>query len=295
MVKILLFSFLLLSLPFIIRPSFAQCIVTEPSASPRAEGLISAPTINGVDNTSGNCVLGSPAPVSVSTAKILRSYTYDGLKKTFYTNSKFSYPTKANPNKHLLNNGHFFVTFDGKKAKFISDGLFLNSNVSPNDPNMTIDPNNFIDNTSGVGTQVFFVDGDLNINKDIIYHPNDSGGGLVFVVQGDINVKSSVVNVDAVLISFESICSAYDTGSSSCIDIDNKALTVNGSLISLACSDPSDPSPTCTTPSSHINLVRSITPNTSPAEIINAQPKYLQLLTVNDLMDEDLIIPNESQ
>lgn len=259
MKKLLLFSFLLLALPFIIKPSYAKC--ASPGPSPRAEGLISGNSITGLDNENGNCITGTSSKVDVKEAQILKleSFDYPSFKDVFYDRSKFK---PKSPKDTPLPNA------------FIKDGLYwftsdLDINAAP----------------SGNGTEVIFVDGNLNINKAISY-PAVEPGGLVFVVKGDINIDPNVIRVDAVLISFGEICTSWDGSFCSRSD---KALTINGSLISLAPEDPLNPDIT------HIHLLRSLASNTQPAEVINAQPKYLKLLTIGDLMDEDLVIPSDSQ
>ena len=288
MIKLLLFSFFLLATTIVIRPGFAgqPCPTPLANASPRVEGLITATnTITGVDNAKGNCIVDSSAEIKVGAAKILRAKSYNELKTTFYTNSKAASGIRK-PENNL--NGSF------PPAVFAGNGLY-HYKINPGiyDGNVTIDPE-LPGSLAGTGTQVIFIDGNLTINSDIKYHQIDSDGGLVFVVGGDINIDAiNVSEIDAVLVSFKKICTAY-TGSSACPQaLNSPPLTIYGSLVSLACSDRTD-TVNCDPNTNYLQLQRSLQKNSAPAETIKAQAKYLTLLTVNDLMDEDLIIPNEN-
>lgn len=119
---------------------------------------------------------------------------------------------------------------------------------------------------------VIFVTGNLAINKNIS-HP-DKNSGVVFVVKGDVNIAQNVTQIDAAIISSGTICTAYDTIAANCPSINvpgSQPLVVNGSLISIKQSAPSDPVPP-------IQFKRSLSDNTNPAETIIYQPKYLVIL-----------------
>lgn len=137
-------------------------------------------------------------------------------------------------------------------------------------------------------TTVAFVNGDLNIKSNYTF--GDNSNGTVFVVKGKVNIDRTVTRVDGVLISFAenptdayTICSASETDGSCPKDIiTTSPLTINGSLISLS----SDSNKT-------IRFRRNLTTNTSPAEIINSQAKYVAIL--NNLFSSDLKVWSEVQ
>lgn len=219
--------------------------------NPRAEGLISAPKIStNFGNPSGQCVISSQAPFAP-----YKIPSYAALKSLYYTQSKLS------KNSSLPSP----LSFSGNNLYNISSDLTFS------------DP-------SGTGTQVIFVDGNLNIGENIVYHTSDGDGGLVFIVNGDVNINQYVVKIDAIIISSGKIYTATSTGANCNTNSvwvvepgkSVNALTINGSLISLV------------EPGSIVfcrNLIDN-NGNTSPAEIINHQPKYLVLL--RDLFSDTL-------
>lgn len=116
-------------------------------------------------------------------------------------------------------------------------------------------------------TGIVFVKGNLTINTDI---SNTSGtSGLVFVVKGNIIINPAVIRIDAVLISSSHIYTA-GSGCSHLNPVTASQLVVNGSLISLN-----------QDPGTNIEFCRSLagTANsTTPAEVVNQQPKYPVIL-----------------
>lgn len=128
------------------------------------------------------------------------------------------------------------------------------------------------DDIVGNNTGVIFIDGDLLISQN---NTGSTQEGLVFVVKGNVNIDKDVKEVDAVIISEGTICTAYD--GTSCLDLDGNTttpqLTINGSLISLNGANP-------------IKFGRSLgtDDDTIPAEIINHQVKYLVIL--RDLLSD---------
>lgn len=128
------------------------------------------------------------------------------------------------------------------------------------------------------GRTVIFIDGDLNITKNLKI--NAPSKALVFITGGNINIGSNVTQADGVFISFGTICTAFENGScpSSSV-ITNNALTVHGSLISLK--DPKNGND-----DEALKLKRSLVDNSQPAELVNFEPRYLALL--NDLLTSDL-------
>lgn len=110
------------------------------------------------------------------------------------------------------------------------------------------------------GTAVIFIEGSIYINGNIT-GPADKG--LVLVVKNNVNIDRLVRRVDAVIISGGPIYTAGVGCAKSAVSADD--LTVNGSLISLSAGSPN-------------RLCRTLADNSSPAEKINWQPKYLVIL-----------------
>lgn len=260
----------------------APCPLTPLLASPRAEGLITATgNITGLDNPQGNCITGAESLVPLEKAKVIQIETYDDFKNIFFTKTKHTNEKVEVDTWDLgdrvvfqFNSNHLYG-MNGKSDDLIIDSL-----------------NNIPANLKGV--QVFFVDGNLYIKDDINYNDKKTSG-LVFVVKGDINIDApdiiapvdtlGVTQINAVLISFGTICTGYSPLEqlSPCTQneqITTTPLTINGSLISLG--------------DKKIIFRRSrINNKEGAAEIINAQPKYLYLL--KDLLSDDLLIPNNKR
>ncbi len=230
--------------------------------TPRLNALLSTPEFGGkFGGTAGVCVigfLGNPLLQAVMPSFKLSSYST--LKSIYFTQSKFA-------NKGALPGGSAPTSFSG-------DGLYLqNSDLNINNavpPGSAYAP-------GGKGTQVIFVEGNLNISRDIIYHTGDNDGGLVFVVNGNINISQNVGQIDALLISGGTICTNSLGGNcSNRADDTLKQLTVNGNMASLD-------------PSKKIQFARDLSlvnlaGNRNPAEIITMQPKYAILL--KDVMSQ---------
>lgn len=132
---------------------------------------------------------------------------------------------------------------------------------------------NITGNLSGAQTGLIFVDGNLSIGPNLpgnrlAFGVNTSG--LVFIVKGDVFIDPSVIQVNAVIISSGTIYTAASTGStcSRSSPVSTNQLIINGSLISI---NPDKPIQFCRTLPSGQN-------NTTAAERINAQPKYLVVL-----------------
>ncbi len=112
---------------------------------------------------------------------------------------------------------------------------------------------------------VIFVDHDLTITGNITGPPSS---GLVFVVGGNVAIDQFVTRIDAVIIASGTIYTATAGNGCSSSAVVAVPLVVNGSLISL---DASKPIQFCRTLAAHTN-------ETTAAEQINEQPKYLVLL-----------------
>lgn len=249
----------LLLTSFFVLPVLAQNCQQDTSSTSRVvNGLISTPSLvtgSKFGNTSGSCV----SNTNQSEVPQFRLPSYNDLKSQFFSQSKVQ-----NKNTTLT----LPITFS-------QDGIY---NVAGP---ITIGANSF----SGSGTEIIFIDGDININSNIIYHTSDSAGGLVLINSGNVNIDPSVTEVDAVVISGGVICSAGSGCNSQSARVQvPAALTVNGSFISLTSSSP-------------IAFLRDLYSQTSgnsiPAEVINQKAKYLAILNRNNLMTQTLTIRTE--
>lgn len=247
-------SYLLL-VTFPSTPQTIKAASTDPCkiATPvRAQGLISANDITATSKfyraPTGACLVGTGsiyAPFKAPSFQDLLSLYYDRSKKTSLKKTEMA-----------------------KNFKFSEDGLYKISS------DLTLDKN-----PTGAGEEVIFVLGNLLVLKDVKYHTNDGLGGLVFIIKGDINIDPSVKQIDAVLIGFGSICTAF-TGACPTGFVKSDQLTINGSLISLSSSDPNA-----------LKLRRELNDNSSPAERIVYQPKYLAIF--NDLLTDTFTLTSE--
>lgn len=275
------FAFLLFSINApLLNKTQAQatnCPISGPN--PRAEGLITTPgTVAGLDNPSGTCIINdAAAEIFLDRAKITNVQTYTDLKNTYFTKARVTSPAQKKYNHNA------FTPPSGDALYEVTGNLTAGG---------TYDPPVF----TGIGTQIYFIDGNLTIDNNLIYsNPN---GGIVFVVQGNINIYSGVTRVDAVLIAQGvdasglsippsgqntpyTICTNYESNNCADPTTTSSQLVVNGSLISLNKDQ-------TTTPSS-IKFKRTLADNTQPAEKVNAQPKYLIIL--KGLMSSDLLVP----
>lgn len=215
----------------------------------RAKGLVTSPTITGKFSTSGGCA------IDAKTAFVpFKIPTFADLKSLYFDQSKL-------PKNSSL------------PASFAGDGIY---NLAGDLTVASTSPM-----PAGNGTEVIFIGSaatpaKLNINQNISYHTIDGLGGLVFVVSGDVLINKDVTQIDGVIIAQGKIYTAVTSGQSSCQTSNvqtNAALTINGSLISLNSDNPAV-------------FCRKLLNNNNPAEIINAQVKYLVLL--RDLMSDTL-------
>lgn len=177
---------------------------------------------------------------------------YSDLKSTFYTKAK-----DTDGKKQVLNNETLNVASDVQNQK-----LYLRAG------NLTIPAGSY------TTTAVLFVDGDVNITGNL---QGSLTGGWVILAGGNINISPTVTRVDAILISSGTICTAAATAA--CDVTTASQLVVNGSLVSLNSNMP-------------IKFARTLTNNsTTPAELINQQPKYLAIM--NNLFTQTLSITSE--
>ncbi len=252
-VLISFFLFLLLSpVAYRLSPVLAQTQNCGGGTPARAQGLVTSPSLTGGSKfgSTGACIANDPK-VAFAPFKIP---TYADLKSIYFDQSNLPKD---------------FIKGNILPGDFKNDGI----HIIKGDLNIQKSPN-------GSGTQVIFVDGNdpdqkgqLTINKNIIFHSSDGGGGLVFVVRDDVLIDKDVTQIDAVIISSGKIYTAIEKDQSSCQTSNTQAntLVINGSLISLNADNPAI-------------FCRKLADNNNPAEIINAQPKYLVIL--RDLMSD---------
>lgn len=222
----------------------------------RATGLVSTPifTSGSVFTTTGACIINSKTAFTP-----FKIPTYDELKSIYFD--------QARDNTTLLVNKNPAVTGSATQAN-IPIGTTENQLYYVNgDLTLSSAP-------TGDRTGVIFVEGNLTVTDNIIYTP--SQGGLMFVVKGNVNVSytpTPVTQVDAVIISEGTICTAFNGTSCPATNVTTSQLIINGSLISLKETTP-------------IKFRRTLSDNTQPAEKINHQVKYLVLL--KDLYSDTL-------
>lgn len=262
------------------------------NALPKAEGLITAGStdpnpITNFYNGQESCIIGSGAKVDLDQATIIKKLdTFEGLKNQFYDKAQASLKVAVAPPN----------AFIGPKVYYVNGNLTI-SYAGCFQP--------------ATGMVLVFVNGNLRIQAGI--SPGGTGcgasstlsqtAGIVFVVKGKIDIvwdssgSPQSNRIDGVLIAEGkdptggdlpySICTALDPSDSrdfsgDCgsgrITTTNNPLEVHGSLISL-------------NPKSPIKFRRDLNNNTNPAELVDAQPKYLPLL--KDIMSRYLIIPFE--
>ena len=214
-----------------------------PSATPRAEGLITTQSLIGKFTTSsGACI------IDLKTA-------FAHFKLKTFEDLKFTH----------------FDQYNGPKVTITSTTLpsIANDTAYFRDGNLSISSA-----IAGSGTAVVIIKGDLTVGpipgNQVVY--GTALTGLVFIVSGNIYIDKTVTRVDGVLVSSGTIFTATDnttnsitTCSSSTILAPNGALTLNGSLISL-------------NSASLIKFCRYLLDNRNPAEIINHQIKYIVIL-----------------
>ncbi|MBI2196011.1 hypothetical protein HYU45_00170 [Candidatus Daviesbacteria bacterium] len=206
---------------------------------PRAEGLVTTPILEGKFGTTGKCATGNTVtPLREVEFRPFKIPTYEDLKSLYYTQSKVKVAPKSD--SVLLPE-----TEEGKVFSYTASEVNIND-IYRYDK-----------------TAVIFIEGNLNINKNIITAPAAPTKGLVLVVKNNINIDKAVNQIDAVIISSGNIYTAGAACSTNLIPAN--ALTVNGSLVSL---NPGK-----------IVFCRTLNNNSQAAEKINNQPKYLVILS----------------
>ncbi len=223
--------------------------------SPRANGLVTSPSLDtsvGVKfgTTAGSCVTNT----NEAALPTFQIQSYDDLRALYYDQFK----AHSGVTKRSLSESINLSTLN--PINFSGDNIWFTNLSNFNIPSSGI---------TGSGTQVIFIDGELEIQHDINYHTGNAAGGLVFIVKGNINIDASVHQIDAYLISGQTICTGYDFGSNSCpgglAAKDTVPLVINGGLVSL-------------NNSTSIRFRRDLTDNSTAAEQVNYDPKYLYLL-----------------
>lgn len=183
--------------------AYAQNTCPVQSTNPRAEGLISAPSVSRqFSNTTGNCVIDLKA--AFVSYKIP---TYEDLKSLYYTQSKATKISAATANQGTL-----------RSLLNSYDVILVTGNADINAP------------LGGAAktAAVIFVDGDLTFNSNF----GDVNSGIVFVVKGYVSITQNVTQIYSVIISSDKIYTAgYPCTTNSTTA---NTLTIYGSLISLS-------------------------------------------------------------
>lgn len=251
---LLLISAVLLFLPTInyqLPTVSAQTACLTQSPNPRVMGgLITTPSFSGMNNfgnDTGICVTDPKAAFAPYNIP-----TYEDLKSMYFDQSK---STRKSTRSGDTNQGHITGLVQASDTDRL---IYVNGSL-------TISGGGFLNGKPTIPI-VIFVQNDLTINNNLNFAYNSPNGGLVFVVGGDVSIDEGITQINAVIISAGTIYTADSDCSTSSVEVgDNtNALTINGSLISL---DPGS-----------IVFCRTLTDNSSPAEIISHQPKYLVIL-----------------
>lgn len=237
---------------------------------PRHTALISTPQLSGkFAGSTGACVIGSAAaPLPQAAVANFKIPSYAELKSLYYDQSKIPACSGAGPCREPN-------PITALPNPIPQDTLYLTAGDLSVDTVPSYSP-------GGGGTALFFVNGSLNINKDIIR----TNGALMFIVKDNIHINQNVGRIDALLMAGGEICT--NTQSATCLPADDvletkKPLTVNGGLISLTASKP-------------IQFRRNLTlvdtaGNRNPAEVINFSAKYPVLFS--KLFSQTLTITTE--
>ncbi|MBI2011206.1 hypothetical protein HYS91_00410 [Candidatus Daviesbacteria bacterium] len=235
----------------------------------RVDGLVSTPNlVSDLKTKTGECIIDNAAISPLQEARITKIKSYADLKSIFYDQAKTTSFVEKHP-PLVGNKTHSDLDLGALGGK---DHLYL----IQGDLSIT-------GNISGSSTGIIFVDGNLTIGDPTLpsyklQYGNDASG-LVFVVGKDIRIDKLVSQIDGVMISSGTICTAWDNGVCPQGDVlVNEALVIYGSLISL---DESKP----------IKFKRTLTINTDASEIIKTQFKYLVIL--KNSFSQDLLISTE--
>ncbi len=225
--------------------------------NPRADGLISAPSITGkFGNTTGICIKDPKAafvPYKIATYADLKSNYFDQAKAS-NTVVKHDLPAGDKTQSDIP------LSAAGNHLYYVKK-----TSAGAGDGNLTI-----TGNIAGNKTGVVFVEGNLRIGPipGDKFNYGTSSTGLLFIVKGDVYIDSSVTQLDAAIVAEGTIYTAT-TGSFTCNTNSKVAsqLTINGSLISIG--------------PNKIKFCRSLSGNnnfTQPAEKVIHQSKYVVIL-----------------
>jgi len=231
-----------------------ECQV-DTSANARASGLISIGADSALTGKFGN-----PAGICAYDPKA----AFISFKLPTYAELKSRHFDQAKDNPTAFVNKNTMITVNPATQANIPMGAaedqlyYLTGNLE------------LTGNPSGSRTGIIFIDGNLNISfADITY--GTATTGLVFVVKGNVNINAGVQIINTVIISQGTIY----TGGTGCTksSVSAPALTITGSLISLDSTKP-------------IVFCRILSDNSTPAEVINHQSKYVVIL--RDLFSDTL-------
>lgn len=228
---------------------------------PRVSGLISAPKVSSkFGNPTGQCVIGNQA--SFAPFKIP---DYNDLKSIYFDQSKSAKTTptcNGSPPCSLTQTdlNSLFNQQDTQKLIYINGSLTIEAAGWANTlyPDMPV---------------VIFISGGLTINGNVTYGGTQAGG-VVFVVGGNVDIAPAVTLIDGVIIS-DGVIYTAGSGCSNSSPVTASQLVINGSLISLQSTN-------------NVKFCRTLASgnDTTPAELMNQQPKYLTIL--RDLYSDTL-------
>lgn len=247
-IMVMLALYIIHTTSYIIPITLAQTPCGSPNPL-RAQGLVSTPSFPPTSkfSTTGGCVI--DPKVAFLPAKVP---TYADLKSRYYDQTKGNkIPISGDATQSNLT-----ATLDS--VYYITGNLNISGNPS-----------------ATASLMLVFIDGNLNFSS-ISYTWGGPKSGTVFIVKGNVNIDPLISQVDAVIISEGTICTAADftnfPASQPTCPAANvataSALTINGSLISLTDTAP-------------IKFRRTLADNSCAAcaaEKINHQVKYLVLL-----------------
>lgn len=267
-IKIVVLAITTLLLTILVQRVLAQSLC--PSNTRACNGLVTTPNSppTSVFNTNLGTYIENVPQAALPTFEL---QSYDDLKTIYFNKNKNLDIEKITVSDTSSADQGIFARATTTPTQGSSFYL-KNASLAINEP-ITGVPG-FKDNRS----YIVFIDGDLNIRSDLNYaidtaHPNRS---LSLVVKGNVNIDSSVHHVDAAIFAegrnpggfSYSICTV--SVANSCSDrglapADLNPLVINGSLVALNANYP-------------IIFRRNLVNNTTAAEQINTQPKYLVLL-----------------
>lgn len=263
-IKILVFCFTLYIVHFQFSiPASAQAPCGTSNTNARATGLVSSPNFTSTSGTNKFYTSNSGSGCVIDPKAAFTPYklpSFDDLKSLYYAQAKSTSSINKHPSQSANGLKQNNISLSGGNSHIYH---IKKSDPTSTDGDLTIDGPITPAGNGGTQTGLVFVEGNLYINTNITYGTENSG--LVFVVKGDINILQSVTQVDAILISGGTICTAFNGTVCPATNVTSPQLIINGSLISLK-------------EENTIKFKRNLSNNLQAAEKINHQVKYLVLL-----------------